>query len=113
VYRDGLAHGELRFQRCRWCGLRSAQVSVICGACGGSEFSWERSGGQGRIYALPRPNATGEAAHTAVVELDEGLRVRALLAPVAAYRLWAGARVELDAPTARAEHRPIFRPVAS
>lgn len=117
IYREGLAQGELRFQRCDYCGSSSAQLRLLCATCGGTEFSWERSGGRGRVHALPRPLGPAAApdtgALTGVVELDEGLRIRALFAPVAAYRLWPGARVELEVDAADGSApRPVFRPAA-
>lgn len=115
VYRDGLAHGELRYQRCQWCATLFSQVSLLCATCGGTDFVWERSSGHGRIHALPRAAAPADWQEcTAVVELDEGFRMQARLAPTAAHRIWRGAPVQLE--VAAAEDgglRPVFRPVAA
>jgi uncharacterized OB-fold protein len=115
VYRDGLAHGELRYQRCQWCSTRFNGVSLLCATCGGTDFVWERSSGRGRIHALPRAVVPADWQEcTAVVELDEGFRMRARLAPTAAHRIWPGAPVQLEvAETHDGSLHPVFRPVAA
>lgn len=113
VYRDGLAHGELRYQRCRWCASQAAQVRLLCATCGGSDFVWERSSGQGRIYRMATPTAAGPVERAVVVELDEGFRISAQLAPVPAHRLWPGAAVRLEVADDDGALRPRFRPVAA
>ncbi|MEZ0068881.1 putative OB-fold protein [Streptacidiphilus sp. MAP12-20] len=115
VYRDGLAHGELRYQRCQWCFTRFANVSLLCATCGGPDFVWERSSGQGRIHALPRTTLAPDwQERTAVVELDEGFRMWAQLAPTPAHRIWQGAPVRLEvAETSDGSLRPLFRPSAA
>ncbi|MHA6762233.1 Zn-ribbon domain-containing OB-fold protein [Streptacidiphilus sp. PAMC 29251] len=113
VFQDGLAHGELRYQCCRWCATRSAQLSLLCSTCGGSDFSWERSSGQGRIHRIPEGSGAGQVERTAVVELDEGFRMNAQLAAVPAHRLWPGATVRLEVADQGGALRPMFRPVAA
>ncbi|WP_037602125.1 Zn-ribbon domain-containing OB-fold protein [Streptacidiphilus rugosus] len=115
IYREGLAHGELRYQRCQWCSTRFASVSLLCATCGGSDFVWELSSGQGKIHALPRAALAPDRQEcTAVVELDEGFRMRAQLAPTPAHRIWQGAPVRLEvAETCDGSLRPVFRPVAA
>ena len=114
IFQDGLARGELRYQRCRWCDDRSARVRLLCATCGGTDFAWERSSGQGRIYRIPDPAGAAEAGRTVVIELDEGFRMNARLAAVPAHRLWAGAPVCLDVAAADGGAlRPVFRPVAA
>ncbi|SEL40515.1 Zn-ribbon domain-containing OB-fold protein [Streptacidiphilus jiangxiensis] len=114
-YREGLAHGELRYQRCQWCATRFSQVSLLCATCGGTDFVWERSSGHGRIHALPRTAAPADWREcTAVVELDEGFRMHATLAPTAAHRIWRGAPVQLEVAAEQdGGLRPVFRPVAA
>ncbi|WP_052442626.1 Zn-ribbon domain-containing OB-fold protein [Streptacidiphilus neutrinimicus] len=115
VYREGLALGELRYQRCQWCSTRFCSVSLLCATCGGPDFVWERSSGRGRIHALPQAVGPDDwQERTAVVELDEGFRVRARLAPTPAHRIWRGAPVRLEvAETGDGSLRPVFRPVAA
>lgn len=116
VFQDGLARGELRYRRCTWCATRSARLGLLCGTCGGTDFSWERSSGVGRIHQLPVRSAAGPVERTAVVELDEGFRMNVRLAAVPAHRLWPGATVRLEvaeADGADGALRPTFRPVAA
>jgi uncharacterized OB-fold protein len=113
VFQDGLAQGELRYQRCRWCATRSAQLSLLCTTCGGTDFSWERSSGQGRIHRVPAASATAQLERIAVVELDEGFRMSARLAAVPAHRLWPGATVRLEVADENGALRPTFRPCAA
>jgi uncharacterized OB-fold protein len=113
VFQHGLALGELRYQRCRWCAGRSAQLRLLCETCGGTEFDWERSSGQGRIYRMAAPTSGGEAGGTAVVELDEGFRMSARLVPVPAHRVWPGAPVRLEVTEDGGALRPAFRAVAA
>jgi uncharacterized OB-fold protein len=113
VYQAGLAHGELRYQRCRWCASRSAQVRLLCATCGGTDFVWERSSGQGRIYRMPASTGAAPGERSVVVELDEGFRMHAQLAPVPAHQLWPGAPVRLEVAAGDGELRPRFRPIAA
>jgi uncharacterized OB-fold protein len=113
VYLDGLAQGELRYQRCRWCASGDAQVRLLCATCGGADFVWERSSGRGRIYRMAAPTAAGQVERTVVVELDEGFRMNAQLAAVPAHRLWPGATVRLEVADDDGALRPRFRPVAA
>jgi uncharacterized OB-fold protein len=114
VFRDGLARGELRYQRCRWCDHRSARVRLLCTTCGGSDFVWELSSGRGRIHRIAAPQTAGSAGRPVVVELDEGFRMHARLAPAAAHRLWPGAPVLLEVATGEdGAPRPVFRPLAA
>lgn len=113
VFRDGLALGELRYRRCRWCADRSAQLRLLCATCGGTEFDWERSSGQGRIYRMAESTGGGAAGGTAVVELAEGFRMSARLVPVPAHRLWPGAPVRLEVTEDGGALRPAFRAVAA
>jgi uncharacterized OB-fold protein len=113
VFQDGLAQGELRYQRCHWCATRSAQLSLLCTTCGGTDFSWERSSGQGRIHHVQPRTAAGRVERAAVVELDEGFRMNVQLAAVPAHRLWPGATVRLEVAAEDGGLRPMFRPVAA
>jgi uncharacterized OB-fold protein len=115
VFQEGLARGELRYQRCRWCADRSARVRLLCSTCGGSDFVWERSSGRGRIHRIAPPATVSvEVERAVVVELDEGFRMHASVAAVPAHRLWAGAPVQLEVATGEdGALRPLFRPVAA
>ena len=113
IFQDGLARGGLRYQRCRWCADRSAGARLLCATCGGTDFVWARSSGQGRIHRMPPAPAAG-AECLAVVELDEGFRTHARIAAVPAHRLWQGAPVRLEAATGDGGAlRLVFCPVAA
>ena len=70
--------GELRLQRCSECGQISWPVVKACEYCGGTQLSWEKMSGRGKIVSwctferdyynnlLPIP------WETILVELDEG-----------------------------------------
>ena len=116
VFQDGLAQGELRYQRCRWCDDRAAGARLLCATCGGTDFVWERSSGQGRIYRLTPPATGAVVEREVVVELDEGFRMHARVAAVPAHTLWTGAPVRLETASGAGcggALRPVFRPVAA
>lgn len=105
MFHDGLAHGELRYLRCRWCATSLPGFSVLCTSCGGADLDWELSSGNGRIHAL---------GSSAVVELEEGFRIRAELAPAPAHQIWQGAPVRLEfASSSDGSARPVFRLTAA
>jgi uncharacterized OB-fold protein len=72
------ARGELRLQRCGHCGKLLWPVTAACGACGGTELSWQQVSGRGTLVSwcsfvqdyyrglLPLPY------DTILVELAEG-----------------------------------------
>jgi uncharacterized OB-fold protein len=76
------AHGELRFQRCAGCGAWRHLPRFLCALCGSPEWSWERSGGRGKIFSW---TVTHQALHPAfaadvpyaiaIVEMEEGVRL--------------------------------------
>lgn len=79
---EGLAAGELRYQRCDACGASRHPPSLSCRACGSGAWTEQRSRGHGRIYSwvVPRrPRAPSPPAATdrivVLVELEEGIRV--------------------------------------
>ena len=114
VFQDGLAHGELRYQQCRWCAGRSAVARLLCATCGGTDFVWRCSSGQGRIYRMAPPATAAEVERAVVIELDEGFRMQARVVAVPLHRLWTGAPVRLEvAADDGGALRPLFRPVAA
>jgi uncharacterized protein len=81
-YWDGLANDELRFQRCLDCGNAWLPPRENCSRCLGSNLSWERSHGTGRIVSwvvYHREFHPEFAARTpynvAIVGLEEGPRL--------------------------------------
>ncbi|NEB76672.1 hypothetical protein G3I40_15790 [Streptomyces sp. SID14478] len=101
----------LLFQRCRWCRTPSFR-RVLCPACGSGELDEERSAGLGvvRSVKVVRRHATAPLA-VAVVELAEGVRIRATVVG-GGYRadaVFVGDRVEATGPAGAPTHRPTFR----
>lgn len=88
-YWDGLAEGELRFQRCGSCGNAWLPAREECPGCLSSEVSWEPSQGRGKIvswvvyHQAVHPSFADRVPYNvAVVELDEGPRlISNILAP--------------------------------
>jgi uncharacterized OB-fold protein len=74
--------GRLHLQRCTACGRFRHPPRYFCGNCGSPEFSWERSSGRGQLFSWTithTPFDRGWASElpyvTAVVELEEGVRL--------------------------------------
>lgn len=81
-YWDGLAEGELRYQRCAGCGHAWLPAREECPRCLSDEVTWERAGGGGRIiswvvyHTAVHPSFADRLPYNvAVVELDEGPRL--------------------------------------
>jgi uncharacterized OB-fold protein len=73
---------QLRFQRCRTCGLVRWPASILCPECHGRETEWIVASGRGHVFSFI---VYHEALHpafeqdlpyvVAIVELDEGPRL--------------------------------------
>lgn len=81
-YLEGLALGELRFQRCTACGRAQRLARHACAWCGAPEPRWQSAAGTGTVFALTEvrraPTDTFRALvpYTLVlVDLDEGARL--------------------------------------
>lgn len=102
---EGLAVGELRYQRCSNCGTPLFNPTQVCRACTSTDLAWQVSAGLGTVYSWTichRPMTPDLATPYApvIVDLDEGhqmlsnlvecdtddvrvgLRVRVLLHPI-------------------------------
>lgn len=75
VFRDGLADGELRYQRCRACSAAVFQPRVLCTGCGSEDLAWERSSGRGTVYSTTAVRGRSGTHNVALVDLDEGFRM--------------------------------------
>ena len=80
-YWEGLAKGELRFQRCRECGLAWLPPTEECSRCLSSSWEVSRSLGTARLiswvryHVAPHPDFKDRLPYNvAVVELTEGPR---------------------------------------
>ncbi|MEY9938086.1 OB-fold domain-containing protein [Streptacidiphilus sp. MAP5-3] len=77
---DGVAAGELRFQRCDDCGTARFPWLAGCNACGSDRWRAEAASGEGVVYSKvtvhhPLPAAFGKPYAVALVELAEGVRI--------------------------------------
>jgi uncharacterized OB-fold protein len=97
------AAGELRFQRCSACGEWRHPPRYRCAACGSGDWTWERSGGRGRVFSwtvthqVLDPAYADEAPYAVVVvELDEGPRVVGNLRELAPNALTLDLPVEVE-----------------
>lgn len=81
-YRDGLAHGVLRYQRCAACGQATSLARTACPHCGAQALAWHDARGTGRVQAVTVVTRAPADAFRALVpytlvlvDLDEGARV--------------------------------------
>lgn len=82
---DGVAHGELRIQRCAGCAVLRHPPQPLCDRCGSTDQGHVAATGRGTVYSFvvhhgpPLPGV--ETPHVVLlVELEEGVRVVAELA---------------------------------
>src|SRR5579872_5738269 len=81
MYWEGIAHGELRIQRCDACSRSVFYPRSICPHCFSDQLSWIAASGKGTIYAYTVVHqAFGAFAGdvpfiVAIVELEEGVRM--------------------------------------
>ena len=81
-FTEGLARGELRYQRCAGCAAAQTLMRHVCAHCRGRQFDWRVSRGQGTVFAVtvvvraPSEEFRALAPYTLVlVDLDEGMRL--------------------------------------
>jgi uncharacterized OB-fold protein len=81
-YWEGLAAGELRFQRCGHCGNAWLPAREECPRCLSDSVVWEASSGRGRVISWVVYHSAVHPAfadrvpyNVAIVELDEGPRL--------------------------------------
>ncbi|MBF9070813.1 OB-fold domain-containing protein [Streptacidiphilus sp. NEAU-YB345] len=97
---DGVAAGELRFQRCDDCDTARFPWLPGCNACGGDRWHAEAASGDGVVYSKvtvhhPMPAAFGAPYAVALVELAEGVRVVSNVVDVPPERVAIGMPVRL------------------
>ncbi len=96
-----LREHSLRLQRCSECGFLRYPVSPVCPECLSEEHTWDRMSGCGRLVAAVTVHrATGDrwwADRTpfsvAVVQLEEGPRLKGFIGVEAAEALRPGAAI--------------------
>ena len=81
---EGLAHHELRFQRCTACGTAQTLARYACAHCGSDALAWETACGTATLHAVtvvsraPSDAFRALAPYTLVIaQLDEGPRLMA------------------------------------
>ena len=113
---EGVAAGELRFQRCDDCGTARFPWLPGCNNCGSARWTAQAAGGAGTVYSSvvvhhPLPAAFDRPYAVALVELAEGVRIVSNVVGVEPGRVRIGMPVRLTF-----EHcdqdltLPLFRP---
>jgi len=81
-YLEGLALGELRFQRCTACGRAQRLARHRCAWCGALGPVWQTAAGTGTVFAVTEVRRAPTEAFRALVpytlvlvDLDEGARL--------------------------------------
>jgi uncharacterized OB-fold protein len=115
---EAAARGRLLLQRCTACAAWHFPVRRRCSGCGAGALAWAEASGRGTVHGHAR---THRAQHPVlrerlpielvVVDLEEGVRVRARLAEGASpVRAGTPVRVEFE-PVGEGLALPVFRPV--
>jgi uncharacterized OB-fold protein len=116
---EAAARGRLLLQRCTRCAVWHFPVRRRCSACGATALAWAEASGRGtvhghaRTHRAPHPALRGRLPIALVlVDLEEGVRVRARLAAGApAVRVGTRVRVAFE-PVGEGLAIPVFQPVA-
>jgi uncharacterized OB-fold protein len=106
---DHARAGRLCFQRCDGCSTWRHPPRVRCPTCGSDAWTWEPTGGRGRLFSWTVTHQAFDPAFadripyvTGVVEMTEGPRVVTLvLASASELRLDVPVVVELDSTPGR------------
>jgi uncharacterized protein len=115
VYREGLAAGELRFQRCGPCDRAVFYPRVLCPFCGAGELVWAVAAGDAVVYATTVMHPRDEDPYNVcLVDLDEGFRIMSRVEGPAAADVAIGERVRLRIEAGEGADGPIpvFVPAA-
>lgn len=79
IFWEGCRGHQLRFQRCRHCGLVRWPPNIICPQCYSDEANWIVASGKGKVYTYAVYHQAFHPAFdsalpyvVAVVKLDEG-----------------------------------------
>ncbi|QMU74521.1 protein dehydratase [Streptacidiphilus sp. PB12-B1b] len=113
---EGVAAGELRFQRCDDCGAARFPWLPGCNACGSARWTAEAASGAGTVYSSvvvhhPLPAAFDRPYAVALVELAEGVRIVSNVVGIQPQRVRIGLPVELVFERCDDELTlPMFRP---
>jgi uncharacterized protein len=110
---EGLASGELRLPRCQRCDERFFFPRRWCPLCWSTDLGWEQVRGGGEIYAVTTVHVPFDPSRqvpmsVALVELDEGVLLTAVLDPPDG-SFAVGDRVEIAFLGDPAADLPVFR----
>jgi uncharacterized OB-fold protein len=106
---EGLAAGELRFQRCAACDAVIFYPRVMCPGCGGTELAWQVSAGRGVVYSTTTGARRDGAGHdVSLIDLDEGFRMMSTVTGDPA-NVHIGDRVAVEFAELDGELAPVFR----
>jgi uncharacterized OB-fold protein len=118
VFWDAAAEGRLVSQRCRECGVLRHPPRPMCPHCRSLSIDVVELSGRGTLYSYavlhhPRNPAFDYPLLTALVDLDEGIRVVSNLIDIDAADVQIDMALQVTfAPTAGGRQVPVFRPAA-
>ena len=75
TYREYLAKGEFRIQRCTDCNQYNFYPRVLCPHCGSPAMEWVPASGQGTVYSSTAIRKRDGSHNVALVNLAEGPRM--------------------------------------
>lgn len=96
IYLSGISAGHVTYQHCDRCAHSIFYPRTICPNCGATELSWLVSAGRGVVYASTVIRKRDAPYSVALIDLDEGFRMMARLAPVTQMLIGARVRAEVD-----------------
>lgn len=109
---DAAARGELLVRRCRRCGDAHFYPRSICPFCASADTDWERSRGEGTIYAFSVMRQVPQPYAIAYVTLDEGPTMMTNIVDTDLNAIRIGQRVRVVfSPTVEGPPVPTFRPM--
>jgi uncharacterized OB-fold protein len=100
-YWEGLARGELLFQRCADCQVITHTPSTVCAHCLSRALTWERSAGTGTVYSYsmvwrPQTPAFEVPYCPIIVDVGEGWQILSNLIGVDSDAVEVGMRVVVE-----------------
>lgn len=96
AYREALAEGVLRYQRCSDCRQTIFPPRVVCPHCGSVALSAERSEGRGEVYSTTVVTQRDQPSYSVcLIDLDEGFRMMSTVTGSPAESVAIGQRVTL------------------